>query len=88
MPTKTIFALLAILFAAPAVGSADNIFFPDPALESRVREAIEKPSGGLTAEDVLSITHLECQDSNIWNIDGIEHLAALNKVSFWERSCS
>jgi hypothetical protein len=81
---RTIFALLAIWFATYAVGGTANVFFPDPGLENCVRQAIEKPSGELTVEDVSSLTHLECRNRNIWNIDGIENLEALTKLSFWE----
>ena len=80
---KILFTLVAIMFTAH-VGGATEVLFPDPELESCVREAIEKPSGEITVRDVSYLTHLECQDRNIENIDGIENLKALTKLSLWE----
>ncbi len=80
---STLLSILLITFATNAASSTENLFL-DLELESCVREAIKKPSGELTIEDVSSLTHLECQDRSIWNIDGIENLKALTKLSLWE----
>lgn len=87
MIKKILFTLLAILFAADSISRAENLF-PDPGLENCVREAIEKPSGELTVEDVSSLTHMECQNRNIYSIDGIENFKAATKLSFWENRIS
>lgn len=80
---STLLSILLITFATNAASSTENLFL-DLELESCVREVINKPSGELTLEDVSSITHLECQDRSILNIDGIENLKALTKLSLWE----
>ncbi len=61
-----------------AVGSPD-VSIPDPGLESAIREALQKPTGSLTRDDLLGLTTLDAGRRNITNLEGLE--AARNLVS-------
>src|SRR5262249_55516623 len=78
-------ALALALFApfAPfAVSSgAQEISIPDPGLNAAVRDALHKPSGILTEQDLLSLTTLSACCRNIRRLDGLDaarHLEVLD----------
>ena len=52
---------------------------PDPGLNAAIREALQKPTGPLTQQDLLSLTNLNASSRNVRSIDGLE--AARNLVS-------
>ena len=58
---------------------AEEVSIPDPALNAVVREALQKPDGPLTQQDMLGLTGLSAIFRNITNVQGLE--AAQNLVS-------
>ena len=72
-------ALIALLVCVMA--EADVIVFPDPNLESVIREAIGKPTGDIHDSDLAGLTHLEASHESITNLQGIEHCLALSRLS-------
>src|SRR5262245_3069817 len=58
---------------------AQDVSIPDPGLNDAVRDALQKPSGPLTEQDLLSLTNLNAGRRNVQSIDGLE--AARNLVS-------
>ncbi len=58
---------------------AQEVSFPDPGLNAAVRDALQKPSGPLTEQDLLSLTNLDASRRNVRSTDGLE--AARNLVS-------
>jgi formylglycine-generating enzyme required for sulfatase activity len=58
---------------------AQEVAIPDPGLNAAVREALQKPAGPLTTEDLLSLTNLNARNRNVKSISGLE--AARNLVS-------
>lgn len=69
--------LVLIGFAVPVF--AQEVLIPDPNLNAVVREALQKPVGPLTPQDMLSLTGLSAIFRNITNVQGLE--AAQNLVS-------
>src|SRR5215470_6759101 len=59
--------------------SAVEVSVPDPGLNAAIRGALQKPTGPLTDQDLLSLTNLDASQRNIRNIDGLQ--AARNLVS-------
>ena|SRR5437867_2373988 len=57
-------------FAASAL--AQEVSIPDPGLNVAVREALQKPSGPLTTQDMLDLTNLNAQSRSISTVEGIE----------------
>src|SRR2546428_555134 len=55
------------------------VTIPDPGLDAAIREALQKPSGPLTEQDLLSLTVLNATNRNVSSIEGLE--AARNLVS-------
>jgi len=78
---KTILSIFATLVFASRTTStfAQEISIPDPGLNAAIREALGKPSGPLTEQDLLSLTNLNARNRNVSSISGLE--AARNLAS-------
>src|SRR5882672_5671397 len=60
---------------------AQEVSIPDPGLNAAVRAALQKPSGPLTEQDLLTLTNLDASRRNVRSIAGLEaarNLASLN----------
>ena len=55
--------------------------FPDPCVEDAVRVALNKPTGDITAGELLEITWLERVRSSISDLTGLEHCTNLESLS-------
>jgi internalin A len=55
--------------------------FEDANLEAAVREALNKPDGDLTLDDLETITTLDASSKNITNLNGIENLTELTDLN-------
>ena len=71
------------LFFTASIGflSAQEVSIPDPGLEAAVRNALQKPAGPLTSQDLHSLTILDATSRGITNIAGLEaasHLTILD----------
>jgi formylglycine-generating enzyme required for sulfatase activity len=64
-------------FTTPAM--AQGVSVPDPGLNAAIREALQKPIGPLTEQDLLTLTNLNARNRNVGSIVGLE--AARNLVS-------
>jgi len=64
-------------------GAAGVIHFPDPGLEAAVREALNKPAGEITDQELLGITTLDARYHKIANIEGIEYLVNLTELDLY-----
>ena len=58
----------------------DAIEFADANLERAVREALDRPSGPLTAADLATLTVLNANDRGIQSLAGLEHATALQEL--------
>src|SRR5882672_2997858 len=80
---KTIFQVIRPLVLAIASFAASTlaqgVTIPDPGLDAAIREALQKPSGPLTEQDLLNLTVLNATNRNVSSIEGLE--AARNLVS-------
>ena len=43
----------------------EEVSIPDPGLNAAIREALEKPNGPLTEQDLLSLTNLNASNRNV-----------------------
>src|SRR5690349_11711077 len=77
---KTFFwVLTAACIQCAAV--AQEVLFPDSGLNDAIRGALQKPSGPLTVEDLLTLTNLDASNRKISDPAGLENarnLTALN----------
>jgi len=79
--------LLGLLAAIPLAvtgcpfGSNKVVYFPDAALESAIRRAIDKPFGFLTEEDLLDLKELQASGLDIRNLQGIQHCRFLTRAN-------
>src|SRR5262245_27492961 len=66
---------IGVFFSA----GAQQVSIPDPGLNAAIREALQKPAGPLTENDLLGLTSLNAAQRNISGVEGLE--AARNLVS-------
>ena len=59
------------------------VSFADANLERAVRQALKKPQGPLTTDDLASLTRLDVEEQNIKSLDGLEHATALDTLNLW-----
>ncbi len=50
---------------------AQEIAIPDPALETVIRDTLQKLSGPLTVEDMLSLTNLDASSKAVIGLEGL-----------------
>ena len=72
--------LCTMLGLLPGSASLTVLHFPDQNLEAVVREALGKPAGDITAEDMRGLTSLTAQARGIQNLAGLEHTANLQEL--------
>jgi len=59
---------------------AQEVSIPDPGLNAAVRDALGKPTGPLTEQDLLNLTVLNAHDRNISSVVGLEAARNLNTL--------
>ena len=57
-----------------------TVEFADANLERAVREALDRPQGPLTPEDLAALTELDASYKNIESVAGLEHATALHTL--------
>lgn len=72
--------LILVLSMLPACSNNNIIKFSDSNFEAAVRDAINKPTGKITREDVSKITELDVSDRNITSLSGIEYFSAVAEL--------
>jgi formylglycine-generating enzyme required for sulfatase activity len=66
-------ALIVVALSSRAVSTqAQLVFIPDPNLTAAIREALHKPDGTLSEQDLLSLTELAAGFRSITNLQGLE----------------
>ncbi len=79
--TLFLIIIIGITFNVKAGEIPDDVWFPDPNLETVIRIALDKPSGLLTEADLLSITELNARESGIGDLSGLELLKNLRSLN-------
>jgi len=74
-------SLLAMLFPISVAMAQEIVTFPDPNLETAIREAIGKPTGDIYQSDLVGLTGLDASSRGIVNLTGLEHCTSLNWLS-------
>jgi len=71
MKNLSVFSILtAILFACHAASTlAQQVIIADSGLDAAVRDALQKPTGPLTTQDLLSLTNLNASYRSISSLD-------------------
>ena len=74
MKSRSLFVLYAVAIIACFVFSsgAQEISIPDPGLNAAIRDALQKPTGPLNEEDLLSLTNLLAGQRGISSVEGLE----------------
>jgi Leucine-rich repeat (LRR) protein len=70
---KTPCQILLLLVAATLVAKlpAQEVSIPDPGLNAAIREALHKPAGPLTVQDMMSLTNLNAAGRQVADLEGL-----------------
>src|SRR3954464_15361219 len=81
MKLRTIFYIVSALTLTAHLlpARAQEVVVPDSGLNAAIRDALHKPIGPLTQQDLLSLTDLNASGRNITNVAGLE--AARNLIA-------
>ena len=82
--------IFCVLLSAIPVGAAASevVSFPDAGLESAVREALSKPEGDITADDMATLTHLHAETRGISDLSGLEYAVNLQTLELYNNQIS
>ncbi|MFC1692079.1 PQQ-binding-like beta-propeller repeat protein [Candidatus Latescibacterota bacterium] len=69
------------VFVADFTISPSAVTFPDPNLETAIREALNIPTGPITDEDLMVLTDLDAQKRDISDLTGIEHCVNMSTLN-------
>lgn len=70
-------SLVALLLPASFARADEIVTFPDPNLETAIREAIGKPAGDIYQSDLVGLTVLDASGRNIANVTGLDYCTNL-----------
>jgi len=79
--TIALISLMALLVPFPVARADEVVTFPDPHLQARVREAIEKPVGDIYRSDLIGLTNLSANSEGITDLSGLEYCTSLTYLS-------
>src|SRR2546425_301397 len=68
MKTLSQILRLLVLTSLMATAQAQEVSIPDPGLNAVIRDALQKPAGPLTAQDLLSLTTLYVNDYRVTSL--------------------
>ncbi|MDD5141584.1 MAG: hypothetical protein PHY43_15145 [Verrucomicrobiales bacterium] len=60
---------------------AQEVFIPDPDLNAAIREALQKPAGPITQQDMLALTDLNACCRNVTSLEGLETASNLTVLT-------
>jgi internalin A len=60
---------------------AQEVTIPDPGLNAAIREALQKPTGPLTDQDLLSLTDLDASRRNVSSLAGLNAARSLTTLT-------
>src|SRR6266536_2093765 len=78
MKTLSQIVRLMMLTCLMATTRAQEVSIPDPGLNAAIRDALQKPSGPLTEQDLLRLTNLNACCRSVSSVEGLQ--AARNLI--------
>jgi len=77
---RPLVSILLALTGFVASTLAQEVTIPDPGLNAAVREALQKPNGPLTEQDLLSLTNLDAGFREVSSTEGLEAARNLERL--------
>ena len=74
--------LIRVLFFLGSVTflRAQEVPVPDAGLNAAIRDALQKPAGPLTMQDLLSLTNLNADSRNVSSVEGLHCRSARRSI--------
>jgi hypothetical protein len=92
---KKLIAIVAVCIIVVAVVLVISLsrhgsvgIFSDPNLEIAVREALNKPSGAISASELAGLANLTASDSGIRDLSGLQYCTNLTDLDLWHNQIS
>src|SRR6185369_7572395 len=80
---RSIVLTVLILTGLTASTWAQEVSIPDPGLNAAIRDVLQKPTGPLTQQDMLSLTNLIASSRDVASIDGLEAASNLTVLGLF-----
>jgi Leucine-rich repeat (LRR) protein len=80
--------VVAVVSVISLSGRGSVVAFPDPNLETAIREALDKPSGAIHASELAGLANLTASDSGIENLLGLQYCTNLTDLDLWHNQIS
>ena len=77
---RPLFLTALILAGFVASTRAQGVSIPDPGLNASVRQALNKPVGPLTAQDMLALSNLDARSRSISSVEGLQVARNLSQL--------
>src|SRR5689334_15237405 len=77
---RPLFLTALILAGFVASTRAQEVSIPDPGLNAAIRQALNKPVGPLTAQDMLALSNLDARSRSISRVEGLEAARNLSQL--------
>src|SRR5213594_157552 len=71
---------LLVLASFVTATLAQEVQIPDPGLNAAIREALEKPAGPLTEQDLLNLINLDASSRDVSSVEGLEAARNLERL--------
>ncbi|MDH4299207.1 MAG: leucine-rich repeat domain-containing protein [Dehalococcoidia bacterium] len=80
--------VVTVVLVISLSGRGSVVTFPDPNLETAIREALNKPSGPIHASELAGLASLTASDSGIEHLSGLQYCTNLTDLDFWHNQIS
>jgi Leucine-rich repeat (LRR) protein len=80
--------VVAVVLVISLSGRGAVVTFPDPNLETAIREALNKPSGALRVSELAGLANLTASDSGIEDLSGLQYCTNLTDLDLWHNQIS
>src|SRR5882672_3153201 len=77
---RPLILILLVLVTVAVSTLAQDVSIPDPGLNAAIRQALNKPVGPLTAQDMLGLTNLDARSRSISSVEGLQAAGNLSQL--------
>ncbi len=81
MRVRWVAVALCVCFCLSGCGLLGTVYFPDRALESAVRAALDQPFGPLFKSQLAKVREVQAESLNIASLDGLQYCTSLTVLN-------
>jgi len=80
--------VVTVVLVISLSGRGSTVTFPDPNLETVIREALNQPSGAIHVSELAGLANVTASDSGIEDLSGLQHCTNLSRLDLWHNQVS